>query len=178
MLGGRFGRRGGDEELQVEINMVPVMNMFLVLIPFLLMSSNFLPFFVINTSVPVTAPPSQSPVDPEEKPEIKVTMVLKLKEDGFYLEGMAEDVSEEVLNSFTKKIPLSRKGAEDQSIFYQLKRFLESIKERYPKSDTLILMPSEKTLYETIIEAMDSARMMGNDPLFPNVVISNEVESD
>ena len=36
-----------------EVNMVPIMNMFLVLIPFLLMSASFLHLKAINTSIPI-----------------------------------------------------------------------------------------------------------------------------
>ena len=40
----RLTRRKAKTEEEVEVNMVPIMNMFLVLIPFLLMSASFLAF--------------------------------------------------------------------------------------------------------------------------------------
>jgi hypothetical protein len=52
---------------------------------------------------------------------------------------------------------------------------LEGIKSLYPSSDTLILMPSETVLYDTIIQTMDAARNSGETPLFPNVVLSAKV---
>ena len=69
-------RRRTSGDISVEIDMVPIMNMFLVLIPFLLMSANFLPLNVINTSVPVK---SSSPVDDtiSKKSEIRITAVVK-----------------------------------------------------------------------------------------------------
>lgn len=174
-----FGRRR-REELQVEINMVPVMNMFLVLIPFLLLSSNFLPFNVINASVPVTAPSEASAEkDPikNAKENIKITMVVKIKENGFELEGISEEIEDFERDKLSKNI--SRSGVRDQekeSYGYQeLTAFLSRVKGEYPKSDTLILIPSQAVLYETIIKTMDVARKSGDITLFPNVVLSDEV---
>ena len=174
MFGSGLGsRKRSDEELEVEINMVPVMNMFLVLIPFLLMSSNFLPLFVINTSVPVHSQPvSVDANEPEKKPEIKVKMVVKLNQNGFELEGIADGLSAEEIKQLSAFIPSDNVEGYP---FNQLVTRLQQIKTKYPASDTLILMPSGDILYDTIIRAMDVSRSVHNEKLFPNVVVSNEV---
>jgi biopolymer transport protein ExbD len=43
---------------------------------------------------------------------------------------------------------------------------LKGIKEKYPKSETLILIPDNSVDYETIIRAMDMARKAGEVTLF------------
>ena len=50
-----FLRLKRREMEDVEPNMVPIMNMFLVLIPFLLMSASFYHIKAVNTSIPVLA---------------------------------------------------------------------------------------------------------------------------
>ena len=47
------GRRNSDED--TELNMIPIMNIFLVIIPFLLTSVSFFHIKAISTSVPVMA---------------------------------------------------------------------------------------------------------------------------
>ena len=175
-----FGRRRRDEDLQVEINMVPVMNMFLVLIPFLLMSSNFMPFNVINASVPVSAASEATATeDPtkKQKSDIKVTMVVKIKDKGFEVEGVSEELEEIEKTKLTKSIAHARdvKKKTFGYAYQDLTTFLNWVKTEYPKSDTLILIPSQDILYETIIKTMDVARTQGDTQLFPNVVLSDEV---
>ena len=50
-----LGRRRRAQEEDPDIDILPVMNMFMVLIPFLLMSASFFHIQAINTSVPVHA---------------------------------------------------------------------------------------------------------------------------
>ncbi len=61
---------------------------------------------------------------------------------------------------------------------YQLAKvhnYLLELKEKWPKSDTVLLIPDEDILYETIIKTMDIARTIEENPLFPNVVISGSL---
>ena len=68
-------KRKHREEPEVEVDMVPIMNMFLVLVPFLLMSASFLHIKAINTSVPVLAAASKQK---QTDPSLKTTVVLEL----------------------------------------------------------------------------------------------------
>jgi len=54
--------------------------------------------------------------------------------------------------------------------------YLLKIKAIYPESDTLIVIPDESIMYDTIIQVMDVARFSQKDvPLFPSVVLSGKV---
>jgi biopolymer transport protein ExbD len=57
----------------------------------------------------------------------------------------------------------------------ELNEYLQSIKRKYPQSDTLILIPDEGVIYESIIQAMDAARTFNSNSLFPNVVLSGSL---
>jgi len=73
----RYGRCRSRSEEEPDINMIPIMNMFMVLIPFLLMSASFFHIKAINTSVPVHADTPSKASDPESTQ--KITVVLEIK---------------------------------------------------------------------------------------------------
>jgi biopolymer transport protein ExbD len=156
-------------EQDTDIDMVPIMNMFLVLIPFLLMSASFLHLKAINTSVPVMAESTNTP--PKEN-DVKVTVVVEIGERRIKLSALSEVLDDDALNKLEAVI--TREKSEVHPLEQMVAR-LEGIKSLYPSSDTLILMPSETVLYDTIIQTMDAARNSGETPLFPNVVLSAKV---
>ena len=150
--------------------MVPIMNMFLVLVPFLLMSASFFHIKAINTSVPVLGPASQEqPVDPE----LKAIVVVELNKSGFDLSLNAETLKAEDAAKWSREF-----HREDEAAFpfRMLAAHLERIKSAYPASDTLIIVPNGEVLYDTIIQTMDAARYHQTETkLFPNVVISGKI---
>jgi biopolymer transport protein ExbD len=159
----------GDDELEL----VPVMNMFLVLIPFLLLSASFYHIKAINTSVPVLAATStskSSKVPP--KSDAKITVIVELKEKSMVLTATCDTLSYNELVKLETEIPVK-----NQDIFPmdKLSQHLLYIKDKYPKSDTVILVPAQDVAYGTIIQTMDTARSNNNAELFPNVVLSGKV---
>ncbi len=166
---GQRRRQGGD--LECDIDMVPIMNMFLVLIPFLLASSTTLFLNGINTSVPVLAPTS-APVVQEKKSQVKVTATVKLEKNQFVLEASSQELTEDKLKALDSIV----KNVDGQHQYSQLASLLLNIKTMYPKSDTLILVPGEAIIYDRIVKTMDVARAFEGQKLFPNVVISGQVQ--
>ena len=164
-----LGQNRSKTEADVEIDLVPIMNMFLVLVPFLLMSAAFFQLKAINTSVPVLAETKREPV--EEK-QIKVTVIVRLREKGIHLSAVSDSLTYEELTKWDSQIAKEKKGGYPLN---QLLLSLEKIKEDYPASDTLIVIPDENIIYDTIIQAMDVGRYAKNRPLFPNVVLSGKV---
>lgn len=163
----RLKRREMEDDC--EPNLTPIMNMFLVLIPFLLMSASFYHVKAVNTSVPVLA---ESVERAEENNPISVTVIVELKKDSLKVSAMSDKLTGDELNQFKIEYPMDSEGS------YPLEKFsvhLQGIKDQYPKSDTLILIPNNNTDYNTIILAMDSARKAGEIILFPNVVLSGSV---
>jgi len=179
---GGFGQgsaRGSQGDLDVEIDMVPVMNMFLVLIPFLLMSSNFLHLKAINTSVPVKS--AISIIEEKKVSDIEITAIVEIKAESIKLSATAEDLSEEKLKqldvTFSKTKITQKDGSEDNAQYplAKLSQALQEIKAKYPKSNTVILIPGENVLYDTIVKTMDAARRLNDEKLFPNVVLSGAI---
>ena len=166
-----LGQRRRNAVLECEIDMVPIMNMFLVLIPFLLASSTTLFLNGINTSVPVLAQTSEA-VAQEKKSEIKITATVKLEDYQLVLQATSQELPEDKLKELDRTLPNSA----GQYQYAQLALALLNIKSLYPNSDTLILIPGERIIYDRIVKTMDVARAYDGQQLFPNVVISGQVQ--
>ncbi len=166
----RLTRRKRHTEEEIEVNMVPIMNMFLVLIPFLLMSASFFHLKAINTSAPVQG---ESVVSDAAEKNRKVTVIAEIKKNRIQLTAN----SEAVLNEELKKLEYQIKNEKQKEYrFDQMTLVLQKIKESYPQSDTVIIIPDKDVVYDTIIQAMDAARYSQTSPaLFPNVVLSGRV---
>ena len=163
----RLKRREMEEDC--EPNLVPIMNMFLVLIPFLLMSASFYHIKAVNTSIPVIA---ESSGKADADISISVTVIAELKKDSLKLSAMSDKLTGDELNKFKVEYPMD---SESSYPLEKLSAHLQGIKNQYPKSDTLILIPNEHTDYNTIISAMDTARKTDEMTLFPNVVLSGSL---
>jgi len=166
----RFIRQKRSVDTDTDIDMVPIMNMFLVLIPFLLSSASFFDINAINTSVPVR----QTNVDSENtKMDTTQTIipVIELQAGTIELYALSDQVEPKAL----EKWDMSFEKQGDHFPLLDIQRYLQEMKKQYPKSDTILVIPDDDILYESIIQTMDLARNATQDQLFPNVVLSDKI---
>ena len=88
------------------------------------------------------------------------------------LSAVSDELSSEVLKEYDRRIKLKAAG---NYPLEELNGYLQSLKNIYPASDTLILIPDNTVIYKSIIQAMDAARNFNESPLFPNVVLSGSL---
>ena len=166
-------QRMGDGYIQTEdVNLVPIMNLFVVLIPFLLMSAAFFHISVINASVPAL----QKERTDLAKSDVAVTMMVRMKPEAFTVTASSDTLPQSELAELRAEIPRDGegKGLQDFS------DHLLACKQRYPKSETILLVPDASIEYQEVIGAMDSGRWseLVQDgatvryDMFPNVVIT------
>jgi biopolymer transport protein ExbD len=168
----RFNKLKRTQEEEPDINMIPVMNMFMVLIPFLLMSASFFHIKAINTSVPVHADtPAKQEIQASEK-KVKVTVVLEIKAEQLHISALSDTPNDLALSALEAVIPRPHDGEISVS---QVADHLKKLKARFPDSDTMILIPDDDVSYREIIRAMDCARNTESGSLFPNVVLSGSL---
>jgi biopolymer transport protein ExbD len=167
----RLGKRCRQAEEDPELNMIPIMNMFMVLIPFLLMSASFFHIKAINTSIPIHADTPAKEQIPE-KQKVKITVIVELKQDEIRISALSDTPNDLALSALETSLP--RQIGSDVSVA-QLADHLKQLKERYPESDTMILIPDGEISYNEIIQAMDCARQHETGSLFPNVVLSGSL---
>jgi hypothetical protein len=175
------GKRNGEAE---ELDLVPIMNLVTILIPFLLMASSFVTLAAIDSTLPAIGPPSE-PTD--EKPEETLNLSIAITNEGFTIIGTDAVLKGDGPDG--KKgptLPCKRAGCDTPDSYdtKQLTEMLSEIKDRWEDEDTVILVPESQIAYETLILTMDAARedpsKTENDEngnsrkklLFPSVVIA------
>jgi biopolymer transport protein ExbD len=158
----------------VELNMVPVMNLFLAMIPFLLSCAAFFHVAVINASVPALSEGTDAP-DSEPKKELKkVSLNLQITKTGFVLAADGDQPPDE-LKKIGASIPMKNK----QYDYERLAQRIEAIHDKYPKSDTIIILPDKEVIYDDIIKTMDATRekvlddMDNRKHMFTNAVVTS-----
>ena len=166
-------RRLGDGYGQSEdINLVPIMNLFVVLIPFLLMSAAFFHISVINASVPAL----QKEKTDLAKSDVAVTMMVRMKPEAFTITASSDTLPRSELDKLRAEIPREGEGKGLQ----EFSDHMLACKQRYPKSETMLLVPDASIEYQEVIGAMDSGRWTElvqegatvRYDMFPNVVIT------
>jgi biopolymer transport protein ExbD len=159
----------------VEMNMVPIMNLFLAMIPFLLSCAAFFQAAVINASVPALSE-GGGPTDEEPKKELdKITLNVQIRKDSFELSAQGDQPPED-LKSLVSSIPMKDREYD----YEQLANRCKQIKAKYKKSDTVIILPDKDVLYSVIVKTMDATRddrILGNRDPQPNYWFTNTVVS-
>lgn len=143
----RQAKQQGAEDL----NLIPVMNLFMVLIPFLLMGAAFYHISVIPTSVPVNDP-QQSDVP---KTPTTVAVNLEVKQEMLRLTVASVSLDAEELDALGAQWP--RDSKEGYPVM-ALQQHLKDLKKQYPKSNTLTLLPHDDLEYQELVHILDHAR--------------------
>ena len=148
-----------------ELTLLPFMNLMTLLIPFLLVSAQFVSLATIDSSAPSIVPPSASA---ESEP---LYLTIGISDDGFLLRGNSE--------ALEAAQPIERLS-DGRYDFAALTDRLDGLKEAHPQEENVILAPDDDITYETVVAVMDAARRTagasGRD-LFPHVVFAGGVKS-
>jgi biopolymer transport protein ExbD len=169
-------RRAREE---VDVNLIPVMNLFVTLIPFLLLGAAFFTVGVIPTSLP-----SQTDESSDIAADLKsVTVNLHMSSDQLQISASSAVLPPEALEALAMTVPRTDKGYDLDLVSMAL----YAIKREYERSDTVIVLPDEYVQFQDVVMVLDAAREItlneGTDsevlePLFPVVVLSRMVKSD
>lgn len=192
------GKRGAVAE---ELDLVPIMNLVTILIPFLLMAAQFVSYAVIDSTLPAIGPPQT--IEDQEDEEEPLNLSVFITDKGFTVAGSAAVLKSEgggeegeekgpTIECRTPGCVYSREGdgpAEAYDVM-ELRRLLTEIKEEYPDEQNVILVPEPDVPYEVLVLTMDATREnpdAGNADgdtegqcngrcLFPFVVIAGGVQ--
>lgn len=147
-MGSRLKGHAGETEL----NLTAVMNIFLILIPFLLLTAVFVKISILEFSLPNLS--KKSAETSAQKPKSVILNVLSIKESGFELKSPELNFS-----------PIDKKN--ELFNWEVLVEQLNKIKDTYPDSEEIIITPVNTIKYDTIISVMDRCRESG----FPTISI-------
>jgi|JI71714BRNA_FD_contig_41_3806114_length_2451_multi_3_in_0_out_0_2 biopolymer transport protein ExbD len=165
------------------LDLVPIMNLVTILIPFLLMSAQFVTLAVIDSTLPaIVNTPTLTEPDPNED---KLNLSLLITSKGFTIAGGDKVLEKDNLETGPIVACLDAACLSPESYDYQgLTKRLALLKDRYGDEENVILVPDPNTNYEVLVLTMDAARDDQADVddegkarlLFPNVVIAGGVE--
>jgi len=169
-------RDAKDEE--ADLDLIPVMNLFMVLIPFLLLGAAFVHMSVIPTSTPTRKDsPSQKKKKKDEEPT-SVMAQLALSPGEMNLTFSGAGIPSEKLDELGASWSID---GEDYPVD-ELRDKLRAAKDQYPDSNTVTVVPHEDFQYQELVEVLDATReeKVGTDdsgdptfePLFPVTVFS------
>lgn len=137
----RNGRRRNHRGMaEGELDLLPMMNVFIVLIPMLLSSAVFLKVTVIDTNVPSA---SAAPSAVTES----LSLAITIKDDFFVVEGRG-----------IESRAIARKDADAAT---QLAAALADVVIAHPGQQDVIIISEPKTRYQDIVAVMDISRASG-----------------
>jgi len=143
---------GRNQDLTADdLNITPVMNIFLILVPFLLLTAVFVRISIIEFSLPS----SETAANTNQNNPPPVVTILSIRESGFELKS--KDIS---------NAPIKKK--ENRFDYQLLVDQLRKVKERHARTQDIIIVPDARIKYDVIIQVMDRCRENG----FPNISIS------
>lgn len=144
---------GRDLE-QVDLDVTPVMNLFMVLIPFLVSMAVFTHLAVIDFNLPPSSDGEGGGGEDTEGLDISLVVTAS----GFRIVGTGD-----------KMDLVPRVRGEYQ--FEQLRAILKAIKFQYPSQSSIILVLEEDVIYNDIVKFMDVCR----EAQFPEIALSGGV---
>jgi len=159
-----------------DLNLIPLMNLFVTMIPLLLLTAAFYHIGMVSVSVPTQSEEETTVETGSSAVSVNVRMTSK----GYSLTASSATLSEAELNELDAFIPM-KAGKYDLT---RLAQTLEHIKRKYEQSETMMLVPDKASKYDDMIATMDAARNMvirhaGRKrmvPLFPVVVVTSLVQ--
>ncbi len=159
----RPSKRMRHHHYREELNLTPIMNIFMIIVPFLLLTAVFAKTVVIDVYLPQE---NQSELDPaiDNLPEI---LTIKVTENGFELSGIGDGV---IID-----------GSQYNLNYKQLTKELARLKDRYPDKEEVILLFDPYISYDIVIKVMDAARETtegGKRTLFPHVSLGEVEKSE
>jgi len=167
-----FGTEGSDD-VAVDLNLTPLMDVMSNILFFLLASFGAAVISFVAVSVPVQSD------SPGAAPKTDSVMVnLRVMPDEYRISVSNEAVEPARLDAHRKVLPKVNGKYDD----VKLGDLLYRIKVDFPASDTLMIVPSETTVYEEIIRIMDAAREHTADGkkirVLPKVVVADLVKAE
>jgi biopolymer transport protein ExbD len=156
----RLGRR---DRADPELNIIPMIDIFTVLVTFLLMTAVFSRIVVLNLGLPVASSTQQL----EQLQDLKLEVIVH---------STSIEVADQVSGKLAE-LP-SVGGAYDLK---GLSEYLQRVKARFPdKTQATVLLQSD-TPYDTLVQVMDTLRLVTlarptgniNAELFPDISIGD-----
>ncbi|MBN2035530.1 MAG: biopolymer transporter ExbD [Chitinispirillaceae bacterium] len=138
-----------------DLDITPMMNFFMILIPFLVSMAIFTQIAVVEFSLPPASDQGEAGDDKETK-DLDISIVVT--RSGFQIVGTG------------RKLDMIAKAQGDYQ-YAQLRALLKAIKFQYPSQKSVVLVFEGDVLYDDIIKFMDICR----ESQFPDIGLSGDI---
>ena len=158
------GKGKGHEGL----NLVPLLNLFTVLVPVLLTSVVFVQIQFLHLYLPVE--PSGREASPEEQPRQEpLNLVIRISEQRFAVEATGSIPAFEPIARLHGERLVADSLVESQITnlpdYSKLIGYLEDVKKHHENEEEVVIVAKEDTDYPTLIAVMDCARYQDRFPV-------------
>jgi len=161
---------------ETRLNIAPVMNLMVVLIPLLLSSAEFVRLSVIELNLPPAAlgPEGEQLNNLPEEEQRKLDLTVTITDRGFFISSAMAVLGGEKEGEPT--IPLSGDMYDFEALAEKLYEIKTKAGDRFTDSEHIIIMAEPEIDYQTIVSTMDASRSIRingeNQALFPIVSLS------
>jgi len=159
-MAGRHSKRGKGHKVETpDLELMPMLNVFISIIPMLLLSAAFVQLAVIDTGLPASAVAAAAPAAPDGDVPAPVTIHVR---GGEWIVERAGSPSRAIRRAASVEAP-------DDPARLQLEALLRSYAGAEGKPPEVRIVPAVTTKYEEIIFLMDLARAAG----LPNAALAD-----
>jgi biopolymer transport protein ExbD len=167
------------EVVHGDVDLTPIMCLFIILVPLLLVSAVFERLSALQVHLP-EASTLEETEKAKEKPSGIVELRLLIQETSLALEGtLSHDPSgeeKEIYEDVRYDFPIDG----DRYDLEKLQQSLRDLKQAYPRHEEIVFLVDDKVSYDVIVQAMDASRQeyfvengeKKSRPLFPDVALS------
>lgn len=143
----------------LDLNMAPLLSLFVALIPMLLLTAMFQSVGIVNLYLPTLeeALLQDNAGDPSQDFTLAVTVTLSEI-------SLMKDQEVLLTEAIENGLKLDR-----------LIGKLVTLKEEFPDKRDAVLLLDGEILYETIIDIMDAVRVVGDRELFPDISLADRI---
>lgn len=141
----RRKQRNQQQIERFELNLIPVMNLFVCLVPFLLLTAAFVRLGGIDTETPTSSAEEQNQVEREPY----INLYFELEKDMLKI-GAFKDGFQERLPEIEYELPIEQ--------LEKLHPTLEHIAEEHPKIESSLFRASHESVYETVIQVLNKIK--------------------
>lgn len=155
----RPSQRRNKPNYILDLNMAPLMSLFVALIPMLLLTAMFQKVGIVNLYLPTLeeALLQDSASDPSQDFTLAVTVTLKEI-------SLMKDHEVLLTENVESGLKLDKLIGE-----------LITLKDEFPDKRDAVLLLDGEILYETIIDIMDAVRVKGDRELFPDISLADRI---
>jgi biopolymer transport protein ExbD len=181
-------RKAHPHEHEVELNLIPYLDIMVNLVMFMLLSmTGFLAFQMINVNMPDLSQGAGSGEPPPKSDAEKLTLNISVSTKGFYLAASGGVLPGESapgtgqVDTKTSAPTIPIKGMklnketnkeEPEYDYEKLTARMWEIKKAYPAVSQFFLAADKAVRYDVIIQTMDATRGDPTKPLFPDVAFA------